>query len=79
MSLAICLWPSKLASTTIIMHIDNQALVSINKMSSKFRMVMALVRPLVVQFIRPNTLFLAEYIYAVDNVIADAISRKQWL
>lgn len=77
-------WPfifgqSSLPTKKIILHIDNQALVSVlNKRSSKSKMVMSLVRPLVLKCMQYNILFRAVYIPTKLNIIADSISRKQW-
>jgi hypothetical protein len=77
--LAVYLWADKLANKKVILHIDNQALVAIlNKQSSKSKLVMSLVRPLVLKCMQYNILFRAVYISTKLNIIADSISRKQW-
>jgi hypothetical protein len=77
--LSIIIWGNKLANKKITFHIDNQALVAIlNKHTSKSEHVMVLVRALVLKCMVHNILFRAEYISTKSNIIADAISRKQW-
>ena len=77
--LAFYLWSKELANKKIILHIDNQALLSVlNKRSSKSKMVMSLVRPLVLICMQYNLFFRAVYIPTKLNIIADSISRKQW-
>ena len=76
--LAFYLWSKELANKMIILHIDNQALLSVlNKRSSKSKMVMSLVRPLVLICMQYNIFFRAVYIPTKLNIIADSISRKQ--
>ena len=74
--LAFYLWSKELANKKIILHINNQALVSVlNKSSSKSKMVISLVRPLVLICMQYNILFRAVYIPTKLNIIADSISK----
>ena len=55
---------------------DNEAVVAIiNKMSSRDKVVMSLVRPLVLTCLRHNILFRAEHIPGKLNIEADLLSR----
>lgn len=77
--LSVIIWGDKLANKKITFHIDNQALVAVmNKQTSRSELVMVLVRALVLKSMLHNILFRAEYISTKSNIIADAISRKQW-
>lgn len=78
--LSISLWGQKLfKNKKIIMHTDNQALVSIiNKQTSKSKRVMMLVRKMVLLLLENNIMFKAQHIYGKVNNIADALSRKQF-
>ena len=78
--IAVKIWGMEvLQNKKIIMHVDNQALVSvINKQSSKSKAVMKLVRPMVLYLLKFNVLFRAQHILGKQNNIADALSRKQF-
>ena len=77
--LAISTWGSQFSNKKLIMHVDNEALVSvINKQTSKSKNVMTLVRTLVLCLLQNNTTFRSEHVPGSSNKIADSISRKQW-
>lgn len=76
--LALFLWGSSLRNKKILFNIDNMALVSvINKRTSKDKMVMKLLRPLVLVTMLNNVQFKGVHLSSCDNAIADAISRFQ--
>lgn len=76
--LAFFIWGSEFSKKKILLHIDNQALVSIiNKRTSKSKRVMTLVRILVYLTMQKNIQFKAKHIAGVHNEIADALSRFQ--
>ena len=63
----------------ITFHIHNQALVAVlNKRTARSDLVMVLVRALVLKCMLHDNLFRADYISTKSNIIADAISCKQW-
>ncbi|KAK6165929.1 hypothetical protein SNE40_022735 [Patella caerulea] len=75
---AFITWSSYLQNKCVVLHVDNQALVSvINKQSSKSARVMSLLRPLVLQFLLYNIRVKAVYITSVKNDLADSLSRFQ--
>ncbi|KAK3108908.1 hypothetical protein FSP39_018419 [Pinctada imbricata] len=78
--LAVKVWGmTYLKNKKIIMHVDNQALVSvINRQSSKSKTVMKLVRAMVLYLLKFNILFRAQHIFGKQNNVADALSRKQF-
>ena len=77
--LAISTWGSQFSNKKLIMHVDNEAFVSvINKQTSKSKNVMTLVRTLVLCLLQNNTTFRSEHVPGSSNKIADSISRKQW-
>ena len=68
----------KLTNSKILFHCDNIAVVSIvNNQTSKDKLIMKLVRPLVLLLLQFNINFKAVHIAGVKNVLADAISRYQ--
>ena len=68
----------KLTNSKILFHCDNIAVVSIvNNETSKDKLIMKLVRPLVLLLLQFNINFKAVHIAGVKNVLADAISRYQ--
>lgn len=76
---ALSVWGPQLTNKRILFHVDNQAVVQIiNKKSSKSPEVMVLVRKLVLDMLRFNINFKAQYINTTVNAIADSISRCQW-
>lgn len=77
--LAFHCWGERLKGKKIVLHTDNMALVSIlnNKYTKNSKIMLAL-RPLVLQALLFNIQFKAEHVPGKANVIADALSRKQW-
>ena len=78
-AMAFEIWGEKLAGKKVILHTDNQALVSIlNSNTSKSKRVMHLLRKLVLQGLVHNIQFKATHIIGLHNIKADSISRQQW-
>lgn len=78
-AMAFSIWGTKLAGKRVILHTDNQALVSIlNTQTSMSRGVMHLLRKFVLQGLVYNIQFKATHIMGLDNTKADALSRQQW-
>lgn len=76
--LAMYCWSSQFASTKILFRTDNEGLVYvINKRTSRSKMVMKLVRPLVLFTLCNQTQFKAKHIFGSKNDIADSLSRFQ--
>lgn len=74
--LAIEAWSTCLKNKLVVFHIDNWALVqTLNKLMSKDRKVMAVVRVFVMHCLKHNILVRAEHIAGADNRLADALSR----
>ena len=72
------IFASQLSNKAIVFVTDNHALVgSLNKMSSKSKQVMKLLRPMVLVLMRNNILFSAEHIEGKLNVFCDKLSRFQ--
>ena len=68
----------KLRHSDITFHCDNSAIVSIiNKQTSKHKIIMHIVRPLILVLLTHNITFRAEHIPGVKNTLCDAISRLQ--
>ena len=92
MVLAISTWGSQFSNKKLIMHVDNEALVSvINKQTSKSKNVMTLVRTLVLCLLQNNTdgvqlsqigtdIFLNTLSGALRTFItsSDTVYPKQW-
>ncbi|KAK3106899.1 hypothetical protein FSP39_002409, partial [Pinctada imbricata] len=77
--LAFTLWCNDLANKRIIIHKDNEALVSIlNCQTSKSERKMSLLRPLILILMKSNITFRAKFIQGKLNNVADSISRMQW-
>ena len=77
---ALMIWGDRLRNQRILFHIDNQAVVTImNKKSSKSPRVMHLLRKLVLLTLKYNILIRGKHIFGRTNLIADAISRSQWV
>ena len=69
---------SMLANKMIILHTDNEALVTIlNKQSCKHPGTMVIVREIVLTALKYNVIFKAEHIPGRDNTLSDALSRLQ--
>ena len=68
----------KMKNSVVVLHTDNEALVSvINKQSSKEKLVMVLVRRLVVAGLKYNIVCQAQHVPGQYNTMADALSRSQ--
>ena len=67
-----------MANQRVVFFTDNAALVDIiNKQSSKHKLIMALLRPLILCSLRHNILFKARHVPGLQNSRADFISRFQ--
>lgn len=78
--LALFLWGERLHQRKVLLHIDNEALVSvINTQTSKSKRLMQLVRRFVLLAMQHSIVFKAVHIPTLMNSKADSISRKQWL
>lgn len=78
--LSLYLWGTRIANRRIVFYIDNMALVQvINKQSAKSKRLMRLIRPFILICMRLNIIFKASHISSQQNIIADAISRQQWI
>ena len=76
--LSLEFWADQLQNQCIIFHCDNSSIVQvINKQTSKEKTLMNLVRRLVVQTMKFNIMFKAEFLYSAENHLADKISRQQ--
>ena len=76
--LALHLWGVQLSNKCVVLHTDNQALVSIiNRRTSRDKACMHLLRKLVLFCMRNNILFQAQHIPGLLNLQADALSRLQ--
>jgi hypothetical protein len=77
-AMAFHIWSQGLAGKRLILHTDNQALVSIlNSKTSKSKRVMRLLRQLVLQSLLFNIQFKSLHITGQRNVKADSLSRQQ--
>jgi hypothetical protein len=77
--MAFSIWSDQFQGKKVILHTDNQALVAIlNSKTSKSKLVMQLLRPLVLQGLLHNILFKGQHIEGVKNIKADSLSRQQW-
>lgn len=73
---ALYIWVEEFAQKEILFHADNAALVSIiNKRSSKDKLIMKLIRPLVLLTMRHNVQIQAMHVEGAKNSIADSLSR----
>lgn len=76
--MALYAWAPHFQNKKILFRIDNEALcVVINKRTSKSKLVMQLIRPLVLFTLCNNTQFKAKHIPGTSNQIADSLSRFQ--
>ena len=76
--MALFIWVSEFKNKTLLMKIDNQALVTIiNKRTSQSKYVMQLLRPLVLLTMCNNVQFKAVHLSGVNNELADSLSRFQ--
>ena len=77
--LAFSVWWEFLRTKKLILYVDNQALVSIlNKKSSRSKLVMHLIRPLVILCMLNSIQYKAVHIQGSSNEMADSLSRCQW-
>ena len=76
--LAVEIWGEKLQNKRLLMHTDNESLVSVlTKQTSKHPLAMILVRRLVLHCMRINLVISAVHIAGEKNAIADSLSRLQ--
>ena len=76
--LTIRMFAHKLRNSSIMFYSDNMAVVYIiNNQSSKCFFIMQLIRPLVLTLLHHNIHLKAAHIPGVDNILCDAISRRQ--
>ena len=77
-SLTIYLWGSRFENKKVLMHCDNESVVSVlNVKSSKSERVMSILRHIVYWSLIHNCQFKAKHISSYDNIIADSLSRGQ--
>lgn len=77
--LSVYLWGGMLKGMKILLHIDNEALVSvINRQTSRSKRLMFLIRKFVLLCMKLEICFRAVHISSESNEIADSISRMQW-
>ncbi|XP_061165720.1 uncharacterized protein LOC133174638 [Saccostrea echinata] len=77
--MAFDIWGGKLAGKKVILHTDNQALVSIlNSKTFKSKRVMRLLRNLVLRGLVYNIQLKATHIIGLHSIKADSLSRQQW-
>ena len=73
---AVSVWSHQLQSTTVNVHTDNQALVSIlNRLYTKDRLVRWFLKPLAILCLENNIHIVAHHIAGEDNVGPDMLSR----
>jgi hypothetical protein len=76
--MALFIWVSEFKNKTLLMKIDNQALVTIiNKRTCKSKYVMQLLKLLVLLTMCINVQFKAVHLFGVNNELADSLSRFQ--
>ena len=72
------IFKSDLANKKIILHIDNEALVTaLNKQTVDHPPTMVLIRHIVLLALKHNIIFKAEHVAGVCNTLADPLSRLQ--
>ena len=77
--IALSLWYTLLSKKKLVIHTDNQALVSvINCQTSKSCRTMSLLRPMILILMKHDIIVRAIYIETKMNNVADSISRMQW-
>lgn len=75
-TMSFVIWGSNLSGKRLIIHTDNEALVSIlNLNTSKSKRVMYLLRQLLLQGLMLNIQFKAKHIAGIYNVQTDSLSR----
>ena len=78
--LAVETFKFELINKFVIFHSDNSSVVhAINKQSSRNKLVMLLIRPLVLTFLQYNITFKARHIPGKHNILCDRLSRLQVL
>ena len=76
--LSLLLWGSNLANRKVLLHCDNEAVVTIvNKQSTRAKPTMHLIRILVSFCLKHNIVVRAVHVPGLENGIADALSRFQ--
>ena len=76
--LSIKVWGHLVKDSCVLIHTDNQALVSVvTKRSSKLAMANALLRDISVDCMRFNIILQCTHVAGIDNSIADMLSRLQ--
>jgi len=77
-TLAVIMYGPAMANHAITFMTDNEAVVAvINKVTTKHKQLMSLVRSLVSACLRYNILFRARHVPGIENVLADCLSRFQ--
>ncbi|XP_053575778.1 uncharacterized protein LOC128665045 [Bombina bombina] len=78
--LAVELWGGKLSNRTVVFWTDNISVVfAINNLSATSAKVITLLRHLVLRCLDLNIQFQARHVPGVNNVVADALSRFEWV
>lgn len=78
--MAFFAWGDRFVGKKILLHTDNLSLVSVlNKCTAKSVRVMQLVRPLVLKKMLLSCQFKAVHVFGYNNVLADSLSRKQFV
>ena len=76
--LLVHMFAHKLRNSKVTFHCDNAAVVlSINKQSSRNKLVMTILRPLILLLLKHNVTFFAKHIPGLSNVLCDRLSRFQ--
>lgn len=76
---AVFIWGDQLRNKKLRFYCDNQAVVQVlNTMTSKSKLVLALLRVLTLQCLRFNCLIKASHVPGTKNEICDALSRFQF-
>ena len=77
-TLSVHIWGRLMINQCVVFFTDNVALVdSLNKQSSKYSIVMTLLRPLILCCLRHNIFFKARHVPGLQNSRADFTSRFQ--
>ena len=67
--------PQKIRNSTVILHCDNLAIVTIiNKQTSKHPNIMQIFPPLILVLLSDNIIFKAEHIPGLTNILFDKIA-----
>ena len=74
----VSMFGENLKNSTVLFHCDNMAVCYIiNKLTSKHKFVMTIVRQLVWVLVKYNIDLKAKHVPGVDNIMCDRISRLQ--